>query len=759
MSDEETRDPVEALAEDFLERLRKGESPTIAEYATSHPDLAAGIEELFPTLLLMERAKRESRPAGPRLTAPALERLGDFRLVREVGRGGMGVVYEAVQESLGRRVALKLLPPEAKLSPRAEERFRREALAAGTLHHTNIVQVFGVGAQDGHRYYVMQFIEGKSLEELIAQGQPVEPRRAARLCAQVAAGLEHAHARGILHRDVKPANVLLDPQDTAWITDFGLAKVVGETDSLTETGDVLGTLRYLPPERLEGKADARGDVYGVGLLLYELLTGQRAFPTGERADLLRAIREVGPRPPATLLPGLDRDLETILLRAIARDPAGRYASAAALQEDLERWLEDRPIAARRAGPVERTWRWCRRNRALAAVTAVAVVSLHVAAAAGWTGYISTEQALERESQRRSEAERATREAEAASRRARENERLSLTALEGIFDALAGERIASSRARGPGGAFTTEQEGEAKLLQTVLEFYDAFAARNQTDPRLQLEAARAHRRVGLLRTRLGEQEAAAEAYTHALERLERVNAAPDRPPGSEQELALTLFEAANVAPPGSAGLAVAEVRARRASELLERLVDAPPPPLLAAPEATTPSPRDPRPAGTTPLGPELVVAARCRHAVTLARLGRAEEALAELTAATEAREALPAQSGDWRQRLLLLGELTLAREAVSEALLGKAQPTAAVDLLEEALNEATAYLGGGRGRSRTMSGLYERHSAAYSALGHPKRAEAMGDRARARRGNERRNGRREPPPPQGSDPAWEPPPPR
>ncbi|MBX3472690.1 MAG: serine/threonine protein kinase, partial [Planctomycetes bacterium] len=534
--DDDERDPVDLLAEEAAERLRRGEAPSIAEYVARRPDLKDEIEALFPALFLMERARRESRgPGAPGAKPP--ERLGDFRIVRELGRGGMGIVYEAVQESLGRRVALKVLPA-GSTSGRATERFRREAQAAATLHHTHIVQVFGVGAQDGLLYYVMQLVEGRSLEQLLDAdpGAPLEPRRAARIGAQVARGLAHAHARGVLHRDVKPANVLLDAQDAAYVADFGLAKLLGEEDGLTDPGDVVGTMRYMPPERLDGQADARGDVYGAGLVLHELITGARVFAGIERDSVLRAIREVGPGAPRALRPELPRDLETIVLKATARDPRDRYASADALADDLERWLEDRPIAARRAGPLERGWRWCRRNRALATLSAVAAASVVVAAATGWAGYVATTGALGRESQRRAEAE-------AATRRAEDNERLSLGALEGIFDALAGhERLGP---RGP--SFTDDQEDEARLLQTVLSFYDSFAARNQTDPRLQLEAARSYRRVGLLRARLGEAGEAAAAYARALERLERLLEGRPGDALYAQELAITLLDASLVVP--------------------------------------------------------------------------------------------------------------------------------------------------------------------------------------------------------------------
>jgi serine/threonine protein kinase len=325
------------------------------------------------------------------------DRLGDFRLLREIGRGGMGVVYEAEQVSLGRRVALKVLPRQALLDPEAVERFRRESRAAARLHHTNIVPVFGTGEQDGLHYFVMQLIPGQSLHALIGKLELMGPDGAAarepaargllsghfadpgaegaasssgpgrrywqcvaRIGVQVAEALAHAHAHGILHRDVKPSNLLLDPDGTVWVTDFGLAKEEA-APNLTRSDLFIGTLRYAPPERCRGQSDARGDVYGLGLVLYELLAFRPAFPATDRATLLHQVVATEPPRPRQLNPGVPYDLETVVLKAIAKDPAHRYQSAADLAEDLRRFGDDRPVRARRVTAPERLWRWCRRN--------------------------------------------------------------------------------------------------------------------------------------------------------------------------------------------------------------------------------------------------------------------------------------------------------------------------------------------------------------------------------------------------------------
>jgi serine/threonine protein kinase/WD40 repeat protein len=438
------RNPVELLAEEFVGRYRKGERPPLSEYVARCPEHADEIRELFPALLVMEQFKPapadatgafDPQPASAEGRLP--ERLGDYRILREVGRGGMGVVYEAEQVSLGRRVALKVLPPHALLNPTYLERFRREAKAAAKLHHTNIVPVFGVGEEAGVHFYAMQFICGEGLDRVlhdlrrlrnapggaglptgaapsersVAHGlladQFAEPatirtedhagtaptaplssleprpsgslsaagtdtayyRSAARVGLQVADALTYAHRQGVMHRDVKPSNLLLDAQGTVWVSDFGLAKSDG-TDDLTHTGDIVGTLRFMAPERFDGRSLPQSDVYSLGLTLYELLTLRPAFDDANRARLVEKVLHEPPLPPRRLDPRLPRDLETIVLKCLAKDPAERYATAEALAEDLRRFVGDRPIKARRTPWHERTWRWCRRNPAVASLLSV-----------------------------------------------------------------------------------------------------------------------------------------------------------------------------------------------------------------------------------------------------------------------------------------------------------------------------------------------------------------------------------------------------
>jgi serine/threonine protein kinase/Flp pilus assembly protein TadD len=464
-------DPLGQLADEFLQRQRRGERPTLTEYTARHPELAQQIRELFPALLLLEDVRPDPQAAAETVPVPGdscLLRLGEYRIVREIGRGGMGVVYEAEQVSLHRRVALKVLPPGALQDARHIERFQREARAAARLHHTNIVPVFAVGEEDGTHYYVMQYIEGRSLDEVLAElrklrtradtegapstesvlpegaaaqaeapsceqvarslahgsfrparrpedavgsgpdpaggpppsvasrppGSGVPPlsspltnpqcslaRSVAHIGVQVAEALEYAAGQGVLHRDIKPSNLLLDVWGNVWLTDFGLAKATGAPD-LTRTGDLVGTLRYLAPERLQGRADVRSDVYALGLTLYEMLALRPAFDGHDHAQLAQQLTTAAPPRLDRLDSRLPRDLVTIIHKAMAREPADRYQTAGALAEDLRRFLDDRSIVARRASLPEQAWRWCRRNPSTAALVGALLALLLVATGSG-----------------------------------------------------------------------------------------------------------------------------------------------------------------------------------------------------------------------------------------------------------------------------------------------------------------------------------------------------------------------------------------
>ena len=518
-------DPFDEVVEEFVERCRRGDSPSIAEYEQRFPEHARRIRELLPSAAMMEQLKRRirsSRDSESEWSQSAPDRLGEYRILREIGRGGMGIVYEAVQESLGRHVALKVIPRHSVLDAKRRMRFQREAQAVAKLHHTNIVPIFAVGEHEGVPYYAMQYIRGDGLDHRVESwregSSPREGahwRFVARVGVQAADALQYAHDQGILHRDIKPANLLIDEHQVAWITDFGLAKLIGG-DDLTNSGDVIGTLRYLAPEALRGQTDHRSDIYSLGLTLYELLTLQPPFGDLSPSELLRCVTEAQPARPRALDRTIPLDLETIVLKATAREPGDRYATAGELADDLRSFLDDRPIRARRTGPIEHLTRWCRRNKMVAAMTSVAAATLLAATVVGWVLYAARTRALER-----SEA----------------NVSLSLEALEDLFKKLMVRGEFAPVFAGPGpppgdhgpphGPPGSHQpapeltENDAALYQSILEFYDKFAARNETNSRLQGQAARAHRKVAALYRWLGRDEEADEAHDRATHRFEEL----------------------------------------------------------------------------------------------------------------------------------------------------------------------------------------------------------------------------------------------
>ncbi len=421
-SDSDTKNSrLDDLAEEFVARYRDGHRPSLTEFIARNPDLADEIRDLFPTLAVMEEARVDLTNPADNITSPknmgVPERIGEYRILREVGRGGMGIVYEAVQESLGRHVALKILPTHSLLDPRQLQRFQREARSAARLHHTNIVPVFGVGEYEGLNFYAMQFIRGLGLDQVVSKLKSdsnhaaiddsissalvssIFPRPAkdsnsslsdtgyaywlgvARVGTQVADALAYANSQGVLHRDIKPSNLLLDNDGTVWVTDFGLAKDTlaenspngVEQSNLTETGDIVGTLRYLAPERLKGHSDPRSDIYSLGATLYELLTLRPAFEDSDRSVFLRRLLHEEPRRPRSIDPSIPIDLETIVVKAMAKEPEDRYRSASELAEDLRCFLADRPIRARRISAWERAWRTCRRNPLLTSLSLMVVL--------------------------------------------------------------------------------------------------------------------------------------------------------------------------------------------------------------------------------------------------------------------------------------------------------------------------------------------------------------------------------------------------
>lgn len=460
---------IERIAEEILERRRAGEWPTVEAYCQQYPEHAEELRSFLPALIAVERLKPNSRDVSGTfggnidIDGKRREFIGDYRILRELGRGGMGVVYEAEQQSLGRHVALKVLLHSVAMDARAAQRFEREARAAARMHHTNIVPVFDVGSDNEHLFYAMQLIQGqaidmviddlkqlrtlhgsslaskahpKSIARSLVDGQfdqdpwleqtqdaltvapdstpgridatealaaqststqsaalpgqrdmssaennrPAYFLSVAKIGLQTAQALAYAHARGIIHRDIKPSNLLLDGNGTVWITDFGLAKT--SDHSMTHTGDILGTIRYMSPERFKGQCDVRADIYSLGLTLYELLTLRPAFVAADQLKLIDRIVKSEPQSPRSLDASIPLDLETIVLKCIDKDARRRYQSADELCEDLERFIQDRPVKARRISSTERLARWSRRNKSTAASLAVVALLLLILNIAG-----------------------------------------------------------------------------------------------------------------------------------------------------------------------------------------------------------------------------------------------------------------------------------------------------------------------------------------------------------------------------------------
>src|SRR5213595_767376 len=335
----------------------------------------------------VDKLSRGAVTAGPdgkkaARAAEMLGELGDYELLEEIGRGGQGVVFRARQKSLNRTVAVKVISLGQWASKTHLKRFRLEAEAAASLDHPCIVPIYEIGERDGSCYFSMGLVEGGQLDA-VAKREPIPIRHAAELIAKLARAVHYAHEHGILHRDIKPGNILLDAKGEPHLTDFGLARLVETESTVTRTMEVLGTPSYMAPEQAVGnnaRVTSATDVYGLGAVLYQLLTGHPPFAGGTTFETVRLVLDTEPRQPRLLNPKVDRDLSTICLKCLEKDPKRRYSSAFALAEDLERWLKHEPIQARRIGILSRSKKWIRRNPTIALL----ILSLAaLAAAIGW----------------------------------------------------------------------------------------------------------------------------------------------------------------------------------------------------------------------------------------------------------------------------------------------------------------------------------------------------------------------------------------
>ncbi|MEM6690200.1 MAG: serine/threonine-protein kinase [Planctomycetota bacterium] len=507
---------VDAVKE-FMRLIEAGEAPSKEAFLEQHPEIA---DELGPSLEGLALLHGDATPSEKNTFVAAhaeftSEPIGDFQIVGEVGRGGMGVVHEAIQLSLGRRVALKVLPFASGLDEIRLQRFRNEAHAAAALHHTNIVPVYAVGSDRGVHYYAMQLIDGETVAELIktlsldasesieesssdgnttrlglsrtrssnhtsAADRAQHYRRSVKLICQAASAVEHAHSYGIIHRDIKPANLLIDSSGKLWVTDFGLAQVQTEVSHLTRTGDPMGTLRYMSPEQAEGRRaelDHRTDIYSLGVTLYELLTLEPAIQGDDYREMLNQVALHEPRPPKSIDPFLPPELDTIVRKAIAKLPEERFQSAKYLKDDLQAWLDDKPIKAKPPSPLERAAKWRRRNSGIVAtMTAfffLATVGLLGTTLLIWKEQQRTRLALESETEQRLAAQRSFGQARDAV---------------DTFSQLSESELAYR---------PDMQDLRRQFLETSLEFYRDFLDERSSDVALSNELSETSERVGHL----------------------------------------------------------------------------------------------------------------------------------------------------------------------------------------------------------------------------------------------------------------------
>ncbi|MEQ8848695.1 protein kinase [Botrimarina sp.] len=548
------------LLEQLTEAIDAGDPIDTEELFAKYPEHAGRLRDLIPTMRAMATwgeapgepdAGKAHTPSEPPLAGV----LGDFRIVGEIGRGGMGAVYEAEQISMGRRVALKVLPFAALAQSNALQRFRNEVRAVAALDHPNIVSVYSVGEERGIHYYAMRLIRGQSLAEAIREmrgaGQVeakaprsdsaavnggldrahqstlatqarlstvAEPpfsrarfRQAARLALQAARALQHAHDQGVVHRDIKPGNLLLDAEQRLYVTDFGLARIEADA-GVTMTGDLVGTLRYMAPEQALGKRvviDHRADIYGLGATLYELLTLRPAFGSSDRAELLRQIALEEPLRPRKLDSRIPAELETIVSTAMAKSPEARYQSAQELADDLEAYLAQLPIRAKPPTLLQRAGKWSRRHVALA--WTVAVATLLIAAATSTAAVVYLRQT--------EKAQAAEERAETAMQTAKGRLSIALDAMDQLSKLADNPWIATI------GGFQVQQE---MMLRETIAMNQKLATLSAAEAEDNLTTASKILQIARLRSRVGDYQQASESFAEALGLLDDGKSASDSP---------------------------------------------------------------------------------------------------------------------------------------------------------------------------------------------------------------------------------------
>ena len=469
----------------YYEAAESGHEPDRAAWIADHPDLADDLASFFAN---QDRLSQLVRPVDP-----PIDDFGDYEILREIARGGMGIVFEARQKSLNRTVALKMILDGAYASPDALRRFRIEAESAASLDHPNIVPIHEVNDHAGRPYISMKYLPGGSLADHLGDYLS-NPRAAAKLLTTIARAVHHAHQRGVLHRDLKPANILLDAEGQPHVADFGLARraASSENSTITMPGVLIGSPPYMAPEQASGdvhKLSVATDVYGLGGILYALVTGRPPFKGDSPLQTLELVRARAPESPTSINPRINRDLETICLKCLEKDASRRYASAEALAEDLERWLNGEPIAARLAGRWERSWRWCRRNPIVAGLAGTLAASL-IMGLIGLSAAVVTISAGRRQADDRLD--------------------LARQVVDDMYTKVAIDWIQQQESL---------QIVQREFLGKAADFYDSYARLRATNPRDWRETSEIYRRLGKIEDKLG--RSAERSFRRSLDLTDRI----------------------------------------------------------------------------------------------------------------------------------------------------------------------------------------------------------------------------------------------